>query len=370
MSILAQENVEPCASCGRPAARRLATQIDNVILCDNCVTRMRSGQPIRHWSPSEPEPAPPAEERFSDPFKAACALLQEGIEDENVIYPTLALANAVGYDLDLVRLKTQIVYHWDSPKTREALARELARRCNGGLQPVGRSEEGSLVVASAPAAASLEYYQGTQIPEQVDLRMFPHRAPTDTRSEVYAADRAVASYKEAMAAASIPHDNDTGQGPVDSYFESGVMHVTIRQLEWPLDQANHAPIVFSDHMPVFPHPDLVRNLCLAYLKGPNSSGFLRFLKPRKAGRSSDFGNLIPGCVAALLRDDGDLQWPSVRRLLNQQKIFEPVRGPFPEDELEHGYEQYHSRRKALEKATNRARQRLAMITAGIFHNPL
>jgi hypothetical protein len=312
----------------------------------------------------------PPEERFSELFSAARALVQEGIEDENVIYPTIALANAVGYDLDLAKLKAQIVYQWDSQKTRDALARDLARRCNGGLQPVGRSEEGSLLVASVPAAASLEYYQGTQIPEQVDLRMVPHRAPTGTRSEVYAADRAVASYKVAMAAAGIPHDNNTGQGPVDSYFESGVVHVTIRHSEWPLDQANHVPIVFSNRMPIFPHPDLVRNLCLAYLKGPNSSGFLRFLKPRKAGRSSDFGNQIPGCVAALLRDDGDLQWPSVRRLLNQQKIFELVKGPFPEDELENGYEQYHSRRKALEQATNRARQRLALITAGIFHNPL
>jgi hypothetical protein len=172
-----------------------------------------------------------------------------------------------------------------------------------------------------------------------------------------------------MAAASIPHDDNSGQGPVDSYFEGGVVHLTIRHVEWPLGQANHAPIVFSDRMPVFPHPDLVRNLCLAYLKGPGGSGFLRFLKPRKAGRSSDFGNLIPGCVAALLREE-DMQWPSVRRLLNQQKIFERVRGPFPEDELEHRYEQFHSRRKALEKAAKKASQRLALITAGIFHNPL
>jgi hypothetical protein len=241
----------------------------------------------------------PPEERFSQLFRAARALLQDGIEDENVIYPTLALANAVGYDLDLAILRAQIVDQWDSLKTREALARDLVRRCNGGLQPVGRSEEGSLVVASVPAAAWLEYYQGTQIPEQVDLRMFPHRAPERIRSEVYAANCAVASYKEAMAAANIPHDN-SAQQLVNSYIECGVVHVRIRHLQWPLDQANHAPIVFSARMPVFPHPDLVRNLCLAYLKGPNSSGFLRFLKPRKAGRSSDFGNLIPGCVAALL----------------------------------------------------------------------
>jgi hypothetical protein len=323
-----------------------------------------------HWIPAKSEAAPP-QESFSELFRAARTLLQGGIDDENVIYPTLALANAVGYDLDLARLKTQIVCQWDCTADRAKLARDLQRRCNGGLRPVRRGGEGSLVVETVPATAGLEYYQGTRIPEQVDLRMFPHRAPTGTRSAVYAADCAVASYKEAMAAASIPHDDGgSGRPLVNGYFESGVMHLTIRHCEWPLEHESHAPIVFSNRMPVFPHPALVRNLCLAYLKGPNSSGYLQFLKPVKSGRSSDFGNLIPGCVAALLRDEGDVQWPSVRRLLNQQKIYEPLRGPFPEDELEHGYEKYHSRRKALEQAKKRAVQRLALITAGILHNPL
>jgi hypothetical protein len=369
MSIPAQVNIEPCASCGRSGVGTLATEFDNVILCENCINLLRAGKAISYVGPAEPEATPPPEERFSELFKAARALLQESIEDENVIYPTLALANAIGYDLDLASLKAQIVSQWDRSASQGAL-QGLVRRCNGGLRPVGRGEEGSLVVASVPAAAWVEHYRGTQIPEQVDIRMFPHRAPNGTRSEVYAADCAVASYQEAVAAADIRHDNDSGQGPVDSYFESGVLHVTIRHREWPLDQPSHAPIVFSIRMPVFPHPDLVRNLCLAYLKGPNSSGFLRFLKPRGSGRSSDFGNLIPGCVATLLRDDGDLQWPAVRQLLNQQKIFESVRGPFPEDELERGYEQYHSRRKALEKSTKKARQRLTLIAASIFHNPL
>ena len=309
----------------------------------------------------------PPEERYSELFRAARSLLREGIEDENVIYPTLALANAIWYDLDLTGLKAQLVSQWDSPASQGALVQDLVRRCNGGLRPVGRSEEGALVVASVPAAAWVEYYRGTQIPEQVDIRMFPHRAPKGTRSEVYAADCAVASYREAVAAAGIRHDDDSGQGPVDSYFESGVLHVTIRHREWPLDQPNHAPIVFSVRMPIFPHPDLVRNLCLAYLKGPNSSGFLRFIKPGRSGRGSDPGNLIPGCVAAVLREDGDVQWPTVRRLLNQQKIYEPFRGPFPEDELD---ERYESRKIQLRASAKTARRRLALIAMGILHNPL
>jgi hypothetical protein len=150
-----------------------------VLLCERCADRQWAEGAIRYWLPAPEEPPMPPEERFSEPIRAARALLQEGIEDENVIYSTFALANAVRYDLDLAKLIAQIVYQWDNQMTREALARDLARRCNGGLQLVGRSEEGSLIVESVPAAASLEYYQGTQIPEQVDLRMFPHRAPME-----------------------------------------------------------------------------------------------------------------------------------------------------------------------------------------------
>ena len=358
---------EACASCGSLGASRLVTEADEVLLCEGCADRLQDGETVGYRNIAEPEAAPLPEEGSSELDRAARTLIREGIEDENVIYVTLALAHAVEYDLELARLKTQIVYHWDSRETREALARDLARRCNGGLWPVGRGGEGSLLVKQQPAAARMEYYRGTEIPEQVDLRMFPHRAPKGIRSEDYAADCAVASYKAAMAAAGIPHDDNTGKGPVESYIdESGVIHVTIRHCEWPLDQEHHAPIVFSNRMPVFPHPALVRNLCLAYLKGPSSSGFLRFLKPEKSGRGSDFGNLIPGCVAALVREE-DMPWSSVRRLLNQQKIYEPFRGPFPEDELDESYE---SRKIQLRASAKRAHQRLSLIAAGVFHNPL
>jgi hypothetical protein len=96
MSITAQEKIEPCSSCGRPAADLLATEVDNVILCENCISRVRSGQEISYWGPSEPEPTWPPEERFSDLRKAAQILLREGVTEEDRIYPTLAFANELG----------------------------------------------------------------------------------------------------------------------------------------------------------------------------------------------------------------------------------------------------------------------------------
>jgi hypothetical protein len=96
MSIPAQENTESCAVCGKPGGGLLTTALDYVILCDACIDSVHSGKAIAYWCPSEPEPALDPEERFLELFKAACALLREGIEDENVICPTLALANAIG----------------------------------------------------------------------------------------------------------------------------------------------------------------------------------------------------------------------------------------------------------------------------------
>jgi hypothetical protein len=69
----------------------------------------------------------------------------------------------------------------------------------------------------------------------------------------------------------------------------------------------------------------------------------------------------------LLIDHGDLQWPSVRQLLNQQKIYESFRGPFPEDELDKNYD---SRRVQLKTSAKKARRRLMLIETGIFNNPL
>lgn len=367
MSLAEQAETGRCASCGKSGAVKAVAELDNAPLCVSCVGRVSSEKAISYWAPAEEGPPPPSEERFSELFRAARTLLQEGTADENVIYPTLALAHAVRYYVDLAELKARIVYEWDSPETRKSGARVLTQRCNEGLWPVGRGGEGSLLVKQATTAGRVEYYRSTEVPEQVDLMVFPHRAPEGTRTNDYAADCAVASYKEAMSVAGIPHDDGSGQGPVDSYFESGVMHVTIRHCEWPLEQAEDAPIVFSDRMPVFPHPALVRNLCLAYLKGPNGSGFLRFLKPGKSGRDNDPWNLIPGCVTALLREDGDLPWSSVRQLLNQQKIYDLHRGPFPEDELD---EHYESRKKQLERSARRARKRLLPIMAATLQGPL
>jgi hypothetical protein len=319
-----------------------------------------------YWGPPKEVPPAPPEERFAPLFKAARVLIREGISAENQIFPTLALANAIGYDLDLATLKDRIVSEWGNWEAREALARDLTQRCNGGLWPV-RVEDEVLLVEQAPATARIEPYQGTEIPEQVRLIVFPHRAPKNNPWEEHAADCAAARYEETLSTAGFPHNNGSGEGLMDAYFEDGVVHVTVRHCQWPMS-VEHASIVFRDSKPPFPSPVLVRESCLVYVKG---SSWL--LKPRKRGRDHDPGNLIPGCVAAVLKavhkGDGGLEWPAVRQLLNQQKIYEPHRGPFPENEVEKGPKAFDSRRKALARSRHAAYPRM-LATASILQNPL
>ena len=98
-----REKFELCASCGKQAASKVVPELDNAVLCDGCANRLadrrRPGETFGYWeSEEEPELSPEnrfaeLEKRFAPLFKAAQVLLREGIDEEDVIYPTLAFAN-------------------------------------------------------------------------------------------------------------------------------------------------------------------------------------------------------------------------------------------------------------------------------------
>src|SRR5918993_857336 len=82
-SVSEQEKIEPCASCGKPSTNRPVTEPDTTAPCDRCTDRQRT----------EEKSSSPPEERFDALFRAARVLLREGIDQEDQIIPTLALAN-------------------------------------------------------------------------------------------------------------------------------------------------------------------------------------------------------------------------------------------------------------------------------------
>ena len=94
-----REKVERCASCGEQGASKIVPELDNAVLCDGCADRLANGETLGYWRSEEEPPLPPEErfaeleERFAPLCKAAQVLLREGIDEEDLIYPTLAFAN-------------------------------------------------------------------------------------------------------------------------------------------------------------------------------------------------------------------------------------------------------------------------------------
>src|SRR5829696_3512423 len=84
MDLLEQEKSESCTSCAKASASGLVTKVGNTGLCQGCMDRLRA---------EKEDSLPPPEERFDELFRAARVLLKEGIDQEDQIIPTLALAN-------------------------------------------------------------------------------------------------------------------------------------------------------------------------------------------------------------------------------------------------------------------------------------
>ncbi len=95
MCLAEEGKSETCASCGKPGVNRLLTDKDDVPLCEECSDRLRTGEVVTHFVPTEAEPPPPPEERFGALFEAARALLEDAAEEDQII-PTLAFANEIG----------------------------------------------------------------------------------------------------------------------------------------------------------------------------------------------------------------------------------------------------------------------------------
>ncbi len=159
MSLSAQEDQAYCASCGKPAAERLTTELGYVPLCEGCANRVLSGKAISFAAPiSEEDESLPPEQRFEEVFKAARILLREGVTEEAQIIPTLALANEVGQGtLGLITAKERLVAAWeDSSEAWEVEADRLVRE-HPNFRPV-RVVDGMLILEWLPVSVDIRNY--------------------------------------------------------------------------------------------------------------------------------------------------------------------------------------------------------------------
>jgi hypothetical protein len=149
MSVPEQQKTERCASCGKPGTTRLVTDLDNVPLCADCADRIRAGNAVAYFLPSQEEPPLQPEERFKQLFGAARALFKAGVEDEDVVYPTLVFANEMGQDADSSTAKERLVAASNDAKAWREEANRFTREFRG-FKPVRVVDEA--LVLELPAS--------------------------------------------------------------------------------------------------------------------------------------------------------------------------------------------------------------------------
>jgi hypothetical protein len=368
-----REKVELCASCGRQGASKIVPELDNAILCDGCADRLVDGKTLGYWPPEEVPPTPPEErfaeleERFAPLFKAAQVLLREGMDDEDLIYPTLAYANELGLQQipDLADEAGLLVSVKSGADWEAAVERFMER--HAGIIPERITEDGVVILRWLPVVRNVHLYPKTErkIPEKVTLRIRDHARllkPEDITS-VY--ERTLSAHKVSYGKCMT--------GSIDFATAEGTLEISTYAST---DTATRIPskdaaAVFSDRNPEFIYPELMAKFCQALLEpgqlpDGREIGYERLLARRKRGAAptrtpEGTAKLIRCCVAFCLQHYGDLPKGVVaHRLLNKHVQ------PLPDDveELpEEGVSDYES--NALWRDAKKAGVRLEAAARAI-----
>jgi hypothetical protein len=150
-----------------------------------------------------------AEERFKELFKAARVLLREGIDQEDQLIPTLALANEICRDGSYLGIKHCFE---KLAQDSEAWEREADAFVStyGRLRPV-RVVDGILILERLPLSIKIKYKWKTEQPEEVLFSVYAHRQPAKTQH--------VASfYEKTLLAADVPYgESRTGRMGFELY---------------------------------------------------------------------------------------------------------------------------------------------------------
>lgn len=296
MSLTEPEKVEYCSSCGAPGARQFFWSISEAF-CSGCAETLRPvfGGLYDH------ELRRPLEERFGGLFEAARDLLIAGIDDEDVIYPTLAYASRRGW----------------SPKTSE----EAGKLISAGedwiptLDWVWRGYileevvDGVIILRRLPVTGAVHLHQipDQKIPEEVILRLLPHHRRIKP-------EHIGSFYKSLMSPYNVNYSG-SGSCRLDFVFSTEALLIHTYAAAGEVTHLDARDTVsFTEHSPQFLSPDIL----VAHIQVQLKSGEARYLVSRERGPTPNPKKLIPACVACYLRDGAALQDIEVHRLINQR----------------------------------------------------
>jgi hypothetical protein len=288
------EKSERCASCGSSGANRLTTEADDVVLCEDCIKRLRIEEEMDYWFPMQEEPAPPMEERFDELFRAARVLPEQGAQEEQII-PTLALAYEIGKGPSrLVAERGQFVEVEDDKAAWEQEADSFVRSY-GRLRPV-RVVDGTLILEWLPVSVEVEDDPRNKVPKKVTVSVNAHR-------RLAKAEHVAFLYEKTLADRGIPHD-EQHTGDMGFHFYGRGLLITIRSGTVPRLLGGPRGVVLRKDRAPFPHPRYVQNFYTMLLDPPSGEGFRRDLATRMRGVAPTAINLVPACVAFYLREYG------------------------------------------------------------------
>jgi hypothetical protein len=349
-SVPEQEKHERCASCGKPRIARPSSDLATVPLCEDCAYRMGA------FLSDEEEALPQPEERFKELFKAAKALLGIDVVDEDVVYPTLVLANEIWHDLDLAASRKRLIEtRNDAAAWREEAARFTLEYRD--FKPV-RVVEDVLFLELKPVIAMLRNYQNTDVPKEAEIRV--HR-----RSKPASSEQVAAAYEEALSDAGIPCDGSDSIS-LDCEFREGFLWMCVKN--GCAVPEGHAPTAWQGRKLHFPHPRLVGALYDALYGKPTGGkdGFARYLKTRITGPQPEAHNFIPACAASFLRTYGGLKWRTVFDQLSENLLRDwHPQGMVPDEKDEP--QSYHSRTTQLENDVKAVEQELLRVAHVLYY---
>jgi hypothetical protein len=234
--------------------------------------------------------APAPEEKFAELFKAARALLNEGIGEEGQIIPTLAFAAWSGpalYITSAWRERLVKASGTDSDKLSDQdVDAFLAHYSN--LRPV-RLVDGVLILERLPVSIEIKRcYPNTEDPRAVWIHVYLHNEVAEPEHVAYL-------YHKALSEAGIRYASGT-EGSFHFEWDLGVLSMMVGRglLIDPLDERD----VGYGH---FPHPHFVEVFYRALLGTTTEGGFVKLLRIRQSGPAPNSEALILASVAHYLK---------------------------------------------------------------------
>jgi hypothetical protein len=277
---------ERCASCGKFKGLSLypPNSTDNAYLfCGECIRRLKEGERVYLVFTSEFEPPGSPEEGFRWLFKAARVLLREGVSDEDQILPTLVFAHEIdrgtaGGRAATTYENTGLMPHvWNTVKTVDDI--DILEE-----EPI----RADILVKRPPPDKRAE-----TVPQGVLIQVSFHKKAVEP-------EHVASVYAEKLTARGMRFGS-APSGAMEYEFVGNRLYLTVMLKKVP-------PVGGS----TFPSPQLVETFY---------SGLTKDLGKRltTSGRQFEASNLIPACVAFLLRASGGIKsQKEIHRLLNNQ----------------------------------------------------